>query len=52
MGHRDFKTTLTYADDAPNAQEREFVERAFAPTPVAPPPTTSTGPRPGTSWSQ
>jgi integrase len=41
MGHRDFKTTLIYADYAPSAQEREFVERAFgdassvaAPTPA------------------
>jgi integrase len=38
MGHRDFKTTLIYADYAPSAQEREFVERAFAPPPVAHPP--------------
>jgi integrase len=38
MGHRDFKTTLNYADYAPSAQEREFVERAFAPAPVAHPP--------------
>jgi integrase len=30
MGHRDFKTTLIYADNAPSAQERELVERAFA----------------------
>jgi integrase len=30
MGHRDFKTTLIYVDYAPNAQERELVERAFA----------------------
>jgi integrase len=30
MGHRDFKTTLIYAaDNAPSAQERELVERAF-----------------------
>jgi hypothetical protein len=29
MGHRDFKTTLIYADYAPSAQERELVERAF-----------------------
>jgi len=29
MGHRDFKTTLIYADYAPSAHEREFVERAF-----------------------
>jgi site-specific recombinase XerD len=30
MGHRDFKTTLIYADYAPSAQERELVERAFS----------------------
>ena len=29
MGHRDFKTTLIYADYAPSSHEREFVERAF-----------------------
>ena len=29
MGHRDFKTTLIYADYAPSEQERELVERAF-----------------------
>jgi len=29
MGHRDFKTTLIYADYAPSAHERELVERAF-----------------------
>lgn len=30
MGHRDFKTTLIYADYAPSAHEREMVEAAFA----------------------
>jgi len=30
MGHRDFKTTLIYADYAPGEHERELVERAFA----------------------
>jgi integrase len=30
MGHRDFKTTLIYADYAPSAHESEMVERAFA----------------------
>jgi integrase len=30
MGHRDFKTTLIYADYAPSAHEREWVERAFS----------------------
>ena len=29
MGHRDFKTTLIYADYAPSAHEAEMVERAF-----------------------
>ena len=30
MGHRDFKTTLIYADYQPDAHERELVRRAFA----------------------
>ena len=30
MGHRDYKTTLIYADYAPSAGEAELVERAFA----------------------
>jgi integrase len=29
MGHRDFKTTLIYADYAPSEHEAELVERAF-----------------------
>lgn len=29
MGHRDFKTTLIYADYQPSAGEAELVERAF-----------------------
>jgi integrase len=29
MGHRDFKTTLIYADYAPSGREAELVERAF-----------------------
>ena len=29
MGHRDFKTTLIYADYQPSKREAEFVERAF-----------------------
>jgi integrase len=29
MGHRDFKTTLIYADYAPSAHEGEMLERAF-----------------------
>ena len=31
MGHGDFKTTLIYADYAPSAGEREWVEEAFRP---------------------
>ena len=34
MGHRDFKTTLIYADYAPSEREAEWVEQAFRP--VAP----------------
>jgi len=34
MGHRDYKTTLIYADYAPRAHERALLERAFAPDPV------------------
>jgi integrase len=30
LGHRDFKTTLIYADYAPVAHEAEMAERAFA----------------------
>jgi len=30
MGHRDFKTTLIYADYAPSAHEAEMAERALA----------------------
>jgi integrase len=30
MGHRDFKTTLIYADYQPQTGEAELVERAFA----------------------
>jgi integrase len=29
MGHRDFKTTLIYADYQPSEKEAELVERAF-----------------------
>jgi integrase len=29
MGHRDYKTTLIYADYAPRAEERQMMERAF-----------------------
>jgi integrase len=35
MGHRDFKTTLIYADYAPSEREAEWVEQAFRR--VAPP---------------
>jgi integrase len=31
MGHRDFKTTLIYADYAPGKREAEWVEEAFRP---------------------
>ena len=31
MGHRDFATTLVYADYAPSEHEVEWIERAFAP---------------------
>ncbi|MHB8696008.1 MAG: tyrosine-type recombinase/integrase, partial [Solirubrobacteraceae bacterium] len=31
MGHRDFKTTLIYADYAPSERETEWVEQAFYP---------------------
>lgn len=34
LGHRDFKTTLIYADYTPNAHEAEWVEAAFALPPV------------------
>ena len=34
MGHRDFKTTLIYADYAPSAREPEWVERAFGEGPI------------------
>jgi integrase len=36
MGHRDFKTTLIYADYVPSAHERAMVEAAFAPDPAPP----------------
>jgi hypothetical protein len=29
MGHRNFGTTLVYADYAPGAKEAELIERAF-----------------------
>lgn len=31
LGHRDFKTTLIYADYAPNAHEAGWIEAEFAP---------------------
>ena len=34
MGHRDFKTTLIYADYQPSAREAEFIGRAFGPAGV------------------
>jgi integrase len=30
MGHRDFATTLVYADYTPSEHEAEWVEQAFA----------------------
>lgn len=35
MGHRDFKTTLIYADYQPAEREAELVERAFGSEEVA-----------------
>ncbi len=32
MGHRDFKTTLIYADYAPGQHEAEMIEHAFSAT--------------------
>ena len=29
LGHRDFKTTLIYADYSPSEREREWIEVAF-----------------------
>jgi integrase len=37
MGHRDFKTTLIYADYAPSEREAEWVEQAFRPPQVEAP---------------
>jgi integrase len=36
MGHRDFATTLVYADCSPSAHEAEWIERAFAPPAIDP----------------
>lgn len=36
LGHRDFATTLVYADYAPSSREAEWVEAAFEPTSGAP----------------
>jgi integrase len=33
MGHRDFKTTLIYADYAPSERERGWIEEAFPRSP-------------------
>jgi integrase len=30
MGHRDFKTTLIYADYAPGTREAEWIDAAFS----------------------
>lgn len=32
MGHRDYKTTLIYADYAPRTHEQAMLEKAFSPT--------------------
>jgi integrase len=34
MGHRDFKTTLIYADYLPGEGEATVVNAAFAPLPI------------------
>jgi site-specific recombinase XerD len=39
MGHRDFATTLIYADYSPSAHEAEWAEAAFASTEDSPLPT-------------
>jgi integrase len=36
MGHRDIETTQRYADYAPNSQEADLVNRAFALADAAP----------------
>jgi integrase len=36
MGHKDLKTTQIYADYAPSAHEREWVEAAFSPNAASP----------------
>jgi integrase len=38
MGHRDFKTTLIYADYQPSEREAEFIERAFSEVSAPSPP--------------
>jgi integrase len=44
MGHRDFKTTLIYADYQPNEHEAELVQRAFASRPFGHQPASSVQP--------
>jgi hypothetical protein len=39
MGHRDFKTTLIYADYAPSRMEAEWAEAAFGSGPQVGPQT-------------
>ncbi len=46
MGHRDFKTTLIYADYAPSEHEAEWVEAAFRPAQLEPPVPVDPLPRP------
>ena len=46
MGHRDYKTTVIYADYAPSAQEVDLINSAFSPH--AFPHAALTGYQPGT----
>lgn len=46
MGHRDYKTTLIYADYALRAEERQMMERAFAQAPSLEVPTPRRSPTP------
>jgi hypothetical protein len=46
MGHRDYKTTLIYADYAPREHEAALMERAFSPGVPAMPPMWESSPSP------
>jgi integrase len=48
MGHRDFKTTLIYADYSPSAGEADLVQRAFQAEPVGEGADASTSPNSST----